>query len=56
MSIQVPLLVIDGEVSRSCLHSSRTVGSARLTFVDGIVLYELYDLVAVVELTPQMSS
>ena len=24
MSIQVPLLVIDRDVSRSCLHSSRT--------------------------------
>ena len=31
MSIQVPLLVIDRDVSLSCLHSSRTAGSARLT-------------------------
>ena len=43
MSIQVPLLVIDRDVSLSCLHSSRTAGSARLTFDDDFY-YELCEL------------
>ena len=43
MSIQVPLLVIDGDVSRSCLHSSRTHRVARLTFHDDMYC-ELCDL------------
>ena len=46
MGIQVPLLVIDRRgVSVHVYTVLEPVGSARLTFVDDIVLYELCDLV-----------
>ena len=44
MSIQVPLLVIDRRVGHFYIVLE-PVGSARLTFDDDIVLYELCDLV-----------
>ena len=46
MGIQIPLLVIDQRgVSSHVYIVLEPVGSARLTFVDDIVLYELCDLV-----------
>ena len=45
MSIQVPLLVIDQMSLGHVCIVLEPVGSAGLTFVDDIMLYELYDLV-----------
>ena len=45
MDIQVPLLVIDREMSLGHVYIVlEPVGSAHLTFVDDIMLYELCDL------------
>ena len=45
MGIQVPLLVIDWRGVSHVYIVLKPVGFACLTFVDDIVLYELYDLV-----------
>ena len=45
MSIQVSLLVIDWRGVSVMSTVLEPVGSARLTFVDHIVIYELCDLV-----------
>ena len=38
MGIQIPLLLLAGEVSRSCLHGPEPVGSTHLRFGDARVV------------------